>query len=145
MAVGSGSGAAVAVGSGAGAAVAVGSGIDVAVAVDTGVGVAVAVGSGMGVAVAVGVGLAVAVAVRAAVTVARIAYSTVASISGVSAAGETSTPSGVVVRLSVAGVVMGLGGEGTGEIVGTVEVSFWVHAEMRRGITVMSRNDFPRI
>ena len=135
MAVDSGSGAAVAVDSGAGAAV----------AVDTGVGVAVAVGSGTGVAVDVGVGIAVAVAVRAALTVARTAYATVASISGESDSGAMSTSSGVVVGSRVAGAVMGAGGEGRGEIVGIVGASAWVHAEMRRGIKAMSRDDFLRI
>ena len=47
--------------------------------------------------------------------------------------------------MRAAGVVIEAGGEGTGEIVGTVGVSFWVHAKMRRGIAAMSRDDFLRI
>ncbi len=147
VAVGAGVAVAVAVGAGVAVAVAVGAGVAVAVAVGTGVAVVVAVAVGATVAVGEGAttllesGTAVTeislglplswppgpeegVAVRAAFTVARTADATVASISGGLDAGAMSTPSGVVVRLRVAGVVMGTGGEGTGEIVGTVGVSF---------------------
>ena len=123
---------AVTTGAGSAVAVTVDTGSAVAVAVGDGAAVAVAVGDGAAVAVAVGVGsgAATAVAVRAALTVACTADTTVASISG------------GVVRLMVAGVVTGVGVEGRGEIVGT---SFWIHAEMRRTIAKMSRDDFLRI
>ena len=135
VAVAGGAGSAVAVAGGAGsaAAVAVGVGSAAAVAVGVGSAVAVAVGAGSAVAVAVGAGSAVAVAVRAALTVARTADTTVASRSG------------VAVRLLMTGVVMGAGGEGTGEIVGTMGASLWAHAEIRKGIATMSRDDFLRI
>ena len=144
VAVGAGVGVAVAVGAGVGVAVAVAVGVGIAVAVAVGVGIAVAVAVGVGIVVAVAVGVGITVAVRAALTVARTADTTVASISGVPDAGAMSTPSGVAVWLRVAGVVMGAG-ESTGEIVGTAGVSFWVHAEMRREIAAMNRNDFLRI